>query len=267
MAKKMGALEQKKHLQHKRVTLVGGVILAVAVSGWAYVQLSGQGPLNPKTLCPAQGPLGHHVLLIDKTDPLTFTQKQAFTVSLEKFIEHRVPEGYLLSVFALEEDFRSTAAPLAELCNPGIGADKSEWEASHKRLRKRYEEKFLNPLLTTSESLMATQPGKASPIFEMLQLVAINAFRKHDVKGERRLVVFSDMLHNTSQFSMFRSQAAFPAFSATDYARTTQVDLAGVGVELHYIIHSPQLQTQRNNIFWEQYFEKAGAHVVSVQPL
>jgi len=239
------------------------VILVIS----AYYMMTRPKGINPQSMCPYEGPTGHYVLLVDKTDPLTFTQKQAFSVILHEIIEKRITEGYLLSVFVLGEDFKENAAPIAELCNPGTGADKNEFTANIKKLRRQYEDRFVEPLLKQSEALLATQPAKTSPIFEMLQLVGINAFRKHDVKGERRLIVMSDMLQNTPQMSMYKGVVDYSSFSLTDYGKRTQLELRDVEVELHYLMNAPQLQTKRNLKFWEDYFNKAGARIVAVRPL
>ena len=182
-------------------------------------------------------------------------------------IEKRIPEGYLLSVFVLGEDFKENAKPLVELCNPGTGQDKSELTANLRQLKRQYQDGFLGPLLKQSEALMAPQPAKASPIFEMMQLVAINGFRKHGVKGELRLIVMSDMLHNTPQFSMYKGPVDYPAFASSTYGQKTQLELRGVEVEIHYLMNTPQLQTKRNLKFWVDYFNKAGARIVAVRPL
>jgi hypothetical protein len=236
---------------------------------FAYLYLKRDKPLDATTLCPSGGPLGHYVLLVDKTDPLSFTQRQAFAVMLRELVERRVPEGYLLSVFVLGEDFKTTAEPLVELCNPGSGAGKSEFTANLKRLRAQYQSRFIEPVIAQADVLTASKPANASPILEMLQLVGINAFRKQAIDGERKLVLVSDMLHNTPQFSMFNAgaTASFSAFAKTDYGRRTQSDLERVDVEIHYLMHAPSLQTKENLQFWMDYFNQYGARVVAVRPM
>lgn len=219
------------------------------------------------TLCPAKGPKGHYVLFVDKTDPLSFTQKQAFSVLLNDLVRKRLPEGYLLSVFVLGEDFKATAEPLVELCNPGSGENSSKWTSNVDWARRDYEQKFIKPLMLQAEALQGSKPAQASPIFEMLQLVAINGFRRQDVKGERRLILISDMLHNNGSFSMYRAAPDYSSFADTDYGRKTRADLQGVEAELYYLINTPQFQTRRNQKFWEEYFDKSGARLVEVFPL
>ena len=254
----------------RRDVLLGTLALfaAIAIAGgaaWAWYERPADA--LDASLCPAGGPHGHYVLLVDKTDPLTFTQKEAFRVRLRELIEKRTPQGYLLSVFVLGESFRDNAKPLVELCNPGDGSDRSALTANLAHLRRQYEERFIAPLMAEADALQAATPAKTSPIFEMLQLVGINAFQSHGVKGERRLIVMSDMLQNTTQFSMYRGAADFDAFARSDYGRKVQAQLAGVDVELDVLVNTPALQTRRNLKFWEDFFDRSGARLVRVDPL
>lgn len=265
MARLSRRAKQRRTLEIAFGLLALAVVIAVmAGAGYFY-------STRPKELlanmCPDSGPLGHYVLLVDKTDPLSFTQKQAFAITLREIIEKRIPEGYLLSVFVLGEDFKDNAVPIVELCNPGTGSTKSEFTANLKKLRRQYEERFVGPLLSHANELQASQPAKASPIFEMLQLVGINGFRRNDVDGERRLIVMSDMLHNTPQFSMYKGPVDYAAFAESGYGKKNQLELRNVEVELHYLMNTPQLQTKRNLKFWEDYFNRAGARIVAVRPL
>ncbi len=245
------------------------LFVMTSLAGIAYLMLTREEGLDRTTLCPAKGPKGHYVLLVDKTDPLTFLQKEAFEVTLKELVERKIPEGYLLSVFALGEDFKENAKPLIELCNPGRGDNKSAITNNPKKLERQYQENFLKPFLKQSEQLLGKQSAETSPIFEMLQLVSINAFRTHDIKGERRLILMSDMLHNTPQFSMYKEKTLtdYAVFTTSDYGRKTQLNLHEVEIELHYLMNSPQFQTKRNLKFWEDYFNKAGARIVIVNVL
>ena len=262
-----GKKAKARQIKHLVIGITALLFVLVVMGGLLYHNLTKDSGLNITTLCPASGPKGHYVLLLDKTDPLNFTQKQAFSVFLDDLVHKKVPEGHLLSVFVLSEDFKTTAEPVVELCNPGTGESVSAMTGNVKRARRTYEEKFIKPLMEQSETFLGTKPATASPVFEMLQLAAINGFRKHDVKGARKLFLMSDMLHNSSAFSMYRSYPDFDDFAATDYGRKTKVDLQGVEVELYYLLNSPQLQTRRNLLFWEKYFTNYGARLIAVRPL
>ena len=241
------------------------VLIIIIGTGYYYIENRPQN-LNDENLCPSSGPQGHYILLIDKTDSLNFTQKQSFNVILKDLVGN-VPKGYLLSVFALGENFEETAKPLVELCNPGDGSKESELTANIGKLQAKYKSRFLEPVSAISESLLISESEKLSPILEMVQLVGVNGFRKHGVNGERRLIIVSDMLHNTPQFSMYKEKLSYADFSKLPYGRKTQSELLDVEIELHYLINRPELQTKRNLKFWEDYFINAGGRIVSVRPM
>lgn len=244
------------------------IFVAIAVVGWVvFTQITQDKPLDKVTMCPASGPNGHIVLLVDKTDPLNFTQRQSFSVMMMELVKTKVPEGHLLSVFVLGEKFENSALPLIELCNPGSDQGKSELSANLKRLRKQYDDRFVTPLEDVAKDLVSVESSKASPIFEMLQLVGINGFRKHSVAGPKRVVVVSDMLHNTQQFSMYGDPMRFNDYSMTEYSQKSRAELRDVTVELHRLMTAPRLQTRGNLLFWEQYFDSAGARLREVRPV
>jgi hypothetical protein len=245
------------------------LIAAVAVAGSAAWLFFGGRDLEPdvKTLCPASGPKGHVVLLVDRTDPLNFTQKQAFLAYLAEFGRGKVGAGELLSVFVLGEDVASTARPIFEMCNPGRGENKNIWTSNPERIRRQFDEKFLKPMAALADRLQAATPARDSPIMEMLQLVAINGFRAGNVMGPRRLFVVSDMLQNTPAFSQYRGDADFDTFRKTLLFPKVKTDLGGVEVELAYLLNAPERQTRRHAKFWEDYFREMGARLVSVRIL
>lgn len=262
-----GKKAKARQIKHFVIGIATFLIVFAVIVFLGYYNLIKDSGISGKNLCPASGAKGHYVLLLDKTDPFNFTQKQAFSVFLDDLIHQKVPKDHLLSVFVLGEDFKANAEPIIELCNPGAGENVNAMTGNVKRARRTYEEKFIKPLMSQSDSLIGTKPANASPIFEMLQLVAINGFRKHDIKGERKLFLMSDMLHNSSAFSMYRSYPNYEDFATTDYGRKIKVDLQGVEINLYYLLTTPKLQTQRNLLFWEKYFTNSGARLVAVRPL
>lgn len=266
----MASRGRRARQQEKTNWLIGSFLLlmtAAVVVAVSFYLMKAPDAVDELTLCPADGAREHYVLLVDATNPLNFVQRQAFAIITRDLVENRVPEGALLSVFALGEDFSATAKPLVELCNPGSGTGKSELTSNVRRLKQRYEAQFIAPLMEKTEALANAVPAKHSPILEMLQMVGLNGFRRHSIAGKRRLIIMSDMLHNTPSFSMYKAEFSYGPFSQTDYGRRVVADLDGVEVELHYLMNSPQLQTKRQLLFWEEYFSASGARIVLVRPL
>lgn len=243
------------------------IFIASVLSGIGYYIYTKPKSADKTTLCPADGPLGHIVVLVDKTDPYSFIQRAAFVQALDSLSAEVVPEGHLLSVFSLGEDFQKNAEPIFEKCNPGSSAGKSELTANLKRINQRFNESFKEPVLNLEGALMAKDPAKYSPVFEMIQLASINGFRAHNVKGPKTLIIFSDMLPNTPDFSMFKGVPNFKSFSSTPYGQRSKADLSGIKVEVHYLMKYPKLQTMEQLNFWEVYFEEAGARLTRVSTM
>lgn len=265
----MAKRRKKQETNYVIWSVVLGLIILIAVVATGYFWWSGQSERTDKqTLCPVSGATAHTVLLIDKTDPLNFTQKQAFHVWLNGFIANEIEKGELVSVFALGEDFQQNDKPLLEICNPGDGSDKSELTANLKRLKRQFEDRFLTPILNVGNELLAVTPAKQSPIMEQIQMASINGFQQHHIEGSKRLIIVSDMLHNTAGFSMYKNpKTAYNDFIKLDYAQRVKPYLNGVRVEIIYVMNTPKLQNRGNLFFWEQFFNAAGARVSQVRPL
>lgn len=240
------------------LTLVVAVVIGVIV--WK----TQQPPLPTALLCPADGPRAHIAFLVDKTDPLGFTQSKALAGLLETFASgRRVREGELLSVYALGQDFRKDSEPLFEKCNPGDGRDKSGWKDNPELWKKRFDTEFKDPILRLQEDLKALQPAAQSPIMEMIQHVGLH-FARHDVKGPRRLVILSDMLHNTTDYSMYVEEPDFGALQKRPRFQKLRAKLRGADVEILVLLNRPQIQNRRLTKFWEDYLEDAGAKLQAV---
>lgn len=256
-----------KRRDHKNKVLGGLLILAsiAIVSAASYFSLiSDKNPLDKKTLCPLSGPTGQVILLVDKTDPLTFIQKEAFLSFLGEFGKSIVKEGELFSVFALDEDYQKNPEPIFEMCNPGQGDTKSVWTENPEKYKRDYNKKFIKPMNELADTLMTAKPGTTSPILEMLQLVSINGFKAHEVKGPKRLYVFSDMLINTPSYSHYHGNVDYDVFINSPLSSKFKLDLDKVSVEIRYLINSPTIQTRKHLLFWEKLFSDSGAHISAV---
>ena len=255
--------------QAKNIAIgVGALVVFIgALVGTGYYLTTRDAGLDRESLCPVNGATAHTVLLVDKTDPLTFNQKQAFIRLLEDLVDRRIQPGERVSVFVVGEDYREGAKALVDICNPGSGKGKSELTANIEKLNAQFRSRFREPLLKQADALIATQAAKNSPILEMLQLVSLNGFRKHAVEGPRRLIIVSDLLHNPPQLSMYRGVPGYESYASADYARRMQTDFSGVDVEIHELLHTPKLQTRALVQFWEKYFTNSGVKVVLVRPM
>ena len=127
------------------------VLLGVWAAVWWNLQR--KPGLDPVTLCPAQGPQGQRVVLIDRTDPFNVAQKTSLDIFIKQLVES-TPPGQLLSVYVLGDDFQSNTKPLFELCNPGDGQEKNQLTDNLKALKQQYLKHFIEPMTSVTEGMM-----------------------------------------------------------------------------------------------------------------
>ena len=224
-----------------------GVAVALVLGGIGYYKMNHE-TLDKETLCPSNGPKGQYVVLIDNTSPFPFTQKAALSQRLKTMVVNEVPEGHLLSVFLLGEKFEQNEKPIFERCNPGQWGDRSQLTATKKFVDRDFNEKFAKPLDAVVRHIPLDEHSKLSPIFQMLQLVGINGFDHANVKGDRKLVIYSDMLANMP-----------------DGRNAQAPGLNGATVTINLLANEQKTpQTNELGNFWAQYFEANGASVEGI---
>lgn len=241
------------------------VIMVMTATAWWWSQK--RNAIDPRTLCPVDGPLGHNILLVDKTDPLNLAQKAAFDLLVTDWVSNKTPPGYLLSIFVLGDDFIAQTKPLVELCNPGDGKGHNELTENIKQLNRQYKDRFLTPIFEQSTQLLSITPAQESPILEMLQMVSLNSIRKYHVDGPKNLILLSDLLQNSRQLNMYKAVPAYEEFANTGYAHKTQINFEGVDIKIHYLQNSPSLQVEKLFRFWADYFKAARAKSMSLEAL
>ena len=256
---------QKAKQTRQIVSTVILFIFGIAVTGALIFRAMTKESFDSR-FCPSAIP-GHTVILIDKTDKLGFTQQQALLTDVSDVIKN-LKEGTLVSVFALAADFESTAAPIIELCSPGrFGAGDSELTKSKSFTEKQFKERFEEPILQTVTDLANAEPDRSSPIMEMLQLVGIKGFKSAGISNALELVVYSDFLHNTKSFSMYRTSNKFEDFASSDYGIQAMPKLREVSVRLKYLMHTPKFQGLDNKKFWNLLFRQAGARIETIESM
>lgn len=254
-------------------TVLLGFLIVLVVGGLLYWNVFREKPTFDKTThCPMVNdeirPTGQTIVLIDKTDLLTSNQ----IIVLEEFwknIENRMKPGELLSIYALDADFAKNHKPIFEACKMRRDKDANKYYENVRKIQKAFEENFEKPVQEAIGKVRrdTRSSSKESPLFEMMQLIGEKSVRPYDVEGHRRLLIFSDMLHNTSRFSMFKKRIKYSDFEKTNYAKEMQIPLDGLEVELHYFMNYPEFQDGYNREFWKTFFKSAGAYKLEVHKI
>lgn len=236
---------------------VGATVLAVNISK--------QEKLDSKFCKEIESIPGHLIILIDGTDKLTYTQQQSLKIDVSRRINN-LETGTLVSVFTLDENFQANSLPVIHLCNPGKFEDgDNKFTKSKAFAYRQFQERFESPVMEKINMLATTEANNSSPILEMLQLVGINGFRRSGIDRNQELIIYSDFLHNTKSFNMYKSTLDFDTFSLSIYGMQTMPKLTGVSVKMKYLMHSPRFQGDSNRRFWLQLFRQSGAKIESVK--
>ena len=224
--------------------------------------------LDEQTLCPAQsGPNSYTAILIDGSDGFNAIQFSDLIRYLQS-VKASIPTGGLVAVYAprtLEQT--ELLKSVLKICNPGSAEEVSSWNRNPRQIRLRYEEGFSNKLDSALQDGLDAQGNDTSPIMEMIQAVAIDAFPANSESMPKKLVIISDMLHNTSDYSQYDERLEFNEVITRAFFSHVTADLRGVNVSILYIARrgSEKLQTRGHILFWENYFRTMGGNLTLVQ--
>jgi hypothetical protein len=222
-----------------RKHVLGGTlaVLALGVLGaGAYVYVSAARPpaLDRASLCPVDGPRSITVVLLDSTDDIPDIGKHEIRTVLLDMAE-AVPVHGLLELRLLDPKLPGGRQIFAK-CNPGDGADLSEYTANPRLAKKRWLEGFRGPLENALESGFQPLPGKTSPIMETVQRIAVDRFTGRAAEdAPKSLVVVSDMLENAPDYSQYAGDLTYGRFKASRAYKRLQTDLHGAEVTIYYI--------------------------------
>jgi len=250
-------------------------VALAALLGAFFVWSAGRNVALGQDLCPKDKgyrPPRVVVILVDQTDGLSELHRSALQSEFRRILyeEFESTQAQERSQFSRIEiiAFRSGVAGALEiqgkmqLCNPGSVNSLTKWTANPAQVRRRFEQQFLELLEKELADLTKFKETGQSPILEAIKHVSVSIFAlpKYD-NSEKRLVIASDMLHNTAELSFLRSQPSFEAVAKTPYGIRLMPDLKNVAVRiLLFTAQQPQLQGDAlMNGFWMKYFARAGA--------
>ncbi|MGR5132169.1 hypothetical protein [Vibrio alfacsensis] len=268
MARRRSKRQQKKQSANtKGVLLIVLSMLILSGIGFAYWKVSGTTHARDKeTLCRTDGFVSREtVLVIDKTDVFSKTQSMIVKKEIRKMVENsEVDERF--TFYVMSENTDQNIDKLV-VCNPSNGSDKNEYTSNVKRLRKRWEENFLNPLLQSLSRVTDEEhTANSSPILEMMKYASINTMYDSEAL-EKRMVMVSDMLHYTQSFSHYRKLDAYENYKSTPYALEQAPHMDGVDVTILYLSRpkNANLQTVRHVTWWEHHIVENGGMVERVK--
>jgi hypothetical protein len=244
---------------------VGGIALLLlafaAASGFMWFLLStpGKPPLDPSG-CPAAGPQGISVVLVDTSDDLPAATGREVQSILDDLIAN-LPLYHLLEIRVLDIPHNRSKA-LFSRCNPGDGTGLSEWTDNPRLARSRWLESFRKPAAEAIRNSLASAKATSSPIMAALQDVAIDRFSSDNVRNvPKKLTVISDMIEYTRDYSQYprAGDLGYERFKRSPAYLKYRTDLHGARVTIDYVTRpSVMPDTNRHAEFWSAWVKDNG---------
>ena len=226
--------------------------------------------LDPQTQCPLAGPSGYLAVVFDKTDSYNPIQQRFLKRWFER-LKQELPTGTQVSLYVIDGSGQARLDPDLVVCNPDDGKHANALYENPALLRKHWRERFEQPLDQAISAFMQPSTADTSPIFEMLQVVALSAFppasSTADNAKPKRIVLISDMIQHTPEWSQYRGQMDLAKLKASPYFTRVGTNLQGADVEILYVRRDGRetLQSKRHALFWADYIAAIGGHVTVIE--
>lgn len=228
--------------------------------------LISKGKIVQETLCHSGGALNVTAILLDLTDPLNTTQQARLKTIMVNEIAASTTDT-MMSLGVVSEDPASWGARFAK-CKPATGEDANALYENPTIISERYAREFTDPIQVTLQSMLTGEAENQSPIMEALQSLISQTPDFTSAKGQRKIIIVSDMLQHSDNLSFYEKQG-WDHFVGQNGDQRLAGNLAGVTVEILRIPRSGS-NTPTNDItegFWTRYFDKQGSRPPSVSSL
>ncbi|MEE2879414.1 MAG: hypothetical protein VX593_10450 [Pseudomonadota bacterium] len=240
-----------------------GAMLASVFGLFALAAFSASPALTPETGCrmDRKDP-AHTVVMIDQSDP--FNPNDLDWVS--EFIDSEartLPRFGRLTVVTPNSADPYDARIVYSHCSPGSAEDANPLLQNPRMIEDTWRETFYEPLSDEIEKALMDTRQPSSPLFEAVYSIADRADFQAS-RGDRRIILISDLMQHSDEFSFYRAGTDQDAFGQTRLA--DQVP-AMDGVEIvARVVPRQEYDLPMSDVkqFWRDYFSQTGAAFSSV---
>jgi hypothetical protein len=249
---------------------LGFVLIGILGGSYWWFKLS-RPVLDSETNCPNSGPTAIHVILFDRSDPISDQQGQRIRQAIDRFKDD-APFGLRFDIYTFQGDTTHVLEPRLRLCALGKPGEANPWIQNPEQVKRRYEMKFSAVLDQTVAELLRGSKENTSPIIESLRAASITSFGPVD-RIPLRLTMISDMVQHTSLNSQFQAEPNFQSLSRSNAWPSLQPQLKGAEVDIFYLLRPSatrkgvQIQNRGHQAFWEQLVSASGGRITNIEPL
>lgn len=252
------------------IALISFALLAMGALGAFYYYAPRARSLDKVTLCPAEGPDGISVVLVDATDDLPEVAKRQTLQILDDQITS-LPAFHKLDIRILDISKMRSRSIFAK-CNPGDGSGLSEWTSNPRAARERWIENFRKPARAAVENSLSSAKAESSPIMAALQDIAVGEFSSAAAKkAQKTLIVISDMIEFTRDYSQYprAGDLSYERFRRSPAYMKFRTDLHDAELKVEYVQRA-SVSTQfaaAHMKFWQQWTHDNDGSKFSVRRL
>ena len=266
--KNMARKRAKKAKSDKLGYILITVVVVVLVAIGAYVAMNRGVEKDRESMCRLDGAFDRQVIILDMTDNYNAIQVQQIKHIINNLTDNLKLHEQIQLYFIDETPPSQMKAELI-LCNPGDGAGKSEIYSNPKLFKKRWNERFHQPLMAKIKDLSGDYTSNKSPILETIQAVNNMAFPYVREEGRKyKVTLISDMIQNSDELSFFKSRSSsLLNFVDSPGYNKTRTDLEGVDVDLVIVRRDKfeSLQSRDYIDFWVEVLTSMSANVENIK--
>lgn len=211
------------------LALIVGAVIALLAIAIANLVL-GNKPKPGVDLCTGTA-TRNTVLLLDYSEEISDQTLDEIKARALSYVDQKVKVGEKVTIFTVSELSKSSLRPIVSVCKPA--GDGSRLTEDVRHIKNLYRSEFLAPL----SDALSKRPtiSKESPIAQALTDISLTQYLRGQ---ENSLLVFSDMLENTSRFSLYKCQDPEHSISRYRASRTGAMErpqFKNTIVQLHLI--------------------------------
>lgn len=249
---------------------IGAVIILAIIIVASALALSRRAT-DRLTSCPNDHYDSVVAVLVDLTDPIKPAQAAALRNALLK-IRNDVPQFGRLEIYPLKSVAKTTLDTLFAGCSPGSGRDVYSWVYGNPELADRlWHRQFADKVDNVSNEIQNLPQENNSPLLEGIQSVAVTAFGSPlaEKVEAKRIVIISDMIHHTTDLSMYSGAPTFDRFKTTQYYAKIKPLLRGAQVDVFLIVRETRRNVQQPPLFkfWVDFFSASEGYLRNWEPL
>lgn len=240
-----------------------GAMLASVFGLFALAAFSANPAIMPDTGCrmDRKDP-AHTVVMIDQSDP--FNPNDLGWVS--EFIDSEartLPRFGRLTVVTPNSDDPYDARIVYSHCSPGSAEHANPLLQNPRMIEDTWRETFYEPLSAEIEKALMDKRQPSSPLFEAVYSIADRADFQAS-RGDRRIILISDLMQHSGEFSFYRTGTDRDIFAKTRLADQVP-EMQGVEIVARVVPRQEyDLPMSEVKAFWRDYFAETGAEFLSV---